>query len=276
MKRIIIIVLAVVIAVLPIFVLAQPRYESDFSFLVSVNGKSTKTDTEYIYIYNKDIIDFSLNIKTNEDFFAGPFCTELFYTNEYLTEKIFNWNINSKFYNCCKTYSNFLLQDDGCYKIDMIPSSVDCKSAPNSLDETLFTVSFVSKGKRGDVAQIQIPKSSIRNEENPFGAMYLACYIDGGDFNGERYDFGDEIKIDVSQANVKFKITDAGDVNQDGKTTSADALNIVQKATGAVEFDQQKLTVADINSDGRVNSTDALGVLQVATGMKTINDILNG
>lgn len=277
MKRIIIIALAVCLAFLPIIATAQPRYEASFSFSVAVNGDEVKTDTQYIYIYNFDVLDVSLNIETNEDYFAGPFCTELFFTEDFLIYNNFNWNTNSRFYNCCKTYSNYSLQNNNSayFKVDMVPTSTDCESAPNALNETVFSMQFTADGKRDDVAQVNLDESSVRSSDNPFGAMYLACYTESGDLNGERYDFGDEILFDLSAANVKFKITDVGDVTQDGKITSADALNIIQCSTGMTTLNSEKERIADIDSNGKVNSSDGLAAMQIATGIRTINDILN-
>ncbi|MBQ8783947.1 MAG: dockerin type I repeat-containing protein [Clostridia bacterium] len=278
MKRIIVATLAIVLAVLPIIVTAQPRYEANFSFKVSVNGKEVSTENEHIYVYNSDVLDVSLNLKTNDDYYAGPLCTEIFFSEDYLTNNTFTWNTNGRFYKCCKTYSNYLLQkNNGAYfKVDMIPTSADCSQAPNSLNESLLTMQFTAKGKRDDIAQINLDKNSVRNADNPFGAMYLACYTDNGNLNGERYDFGDEIILDLSKAKVKFKITDAGDVNQDGRISSSDALKIVQFSAGISSPDQQQKIIADVNSNGKINSSDGLAAMQIATGMRTINDIING
>ena len=277
MKRIIIALLVVALAILPIIVSAQPRYEASFSFSVAVNGKNVTADSEYIYVYPNDVLDISLKLKTNDDYYAGPFCTEIFFTENTLEKNNFNWNTTGRFYKCCKTYSNYSLQNNnGSYfKVDMIPSSVDCQSAPNALDESLLTIQFTAKGERNDVAKVNLSPNSVRSANNPFGAMYLACYTQKGDLNGTRYDFGDEIVFDLSKANVVFKITDAGDINGDNKISSVDALKIIQASAGVATLSEDQKIIADVDSNGKINSSDGLVTMQIATGLRTINDIKN-
>lgn len=55
-----------------------------------------------------------------------------------------------------------------------------------------------------------------------------------------------------------------GDVNNDGKTNSADALCVLKRAVGlSVTIDTFK---ADINYDGKINSSDALAILKISVG----------
>ena len=57
-----------------------------------------------------------------------------------------------------------------------------------------------------------------------------------------------------------------GDVNQDGKINSNDALAILQYSTGAKTLSANQLKAGDLNKDGKVNSNDALIVLSISTG----------
>ncbi len=65
---------------------------------------------------------------------------------------------------------------------------------------------------------------------------------------------------------VTFAAGVRGDVNNDGKTNSTDALLILRNAVGfnEKEFDKYR---ADLNNDGTVNSSDALRVLQISVGL---------
>ena len=57
-----------------------------------------------------------------------------------------------------------------------------------------------------------------------------------------------------------------GDVTQDGKINSVDALAILQYSTGAKTFNTNQIKAGDLNRDGKVNSVDALAVLAISTG----------
>lgn len=57
-----------------------------------------------------------------------------------------------------------------------------------------------------------------------------------------------------------------GDVNNDGRVNSTDALLILQYTVGSVANISSS---ADLNGDGRINSSDALTVLQISVGIIT-------
>ncbi len=274
MKRILIILLAIVVAALPVIVsTAQPRYNADFSFKVTVNGKSVDNSKE-IYLFNGDKINVSLHLKTGEDYFVGPFATNIFFNGKFLYNS-FNWNTSGRYYSTCKSYSNFKKQND-LFKVDMIPTSVDCKAAIENVNENLFALNFTAQGNRDEKAEIYMDADTIRDTQNPFGETYLACYTENGNLAGKRYDYGEGMVLNLDKAKVSFKITDVGDVNSDGKIASGDALNILQHSTGIVPLNESKKKKADVDYNGKINSTDALAVLQLSTGLKTINEIING
>lgn len=58
-----------------------------------------------------------------------------------------------------------------------------------------------------------------------------------------------------------------GDVNNDGKINSTDALLVLQYAVNTVSLDSAQQMVADVNRDGKINSTDALLILQYAVNI---------
>ena len=60
-----------------------------------------------------------------------------------------------------------------------------------------------------------------------------------------------------------------GDVNNDGKINSSDALLILQSAVGKITLSATQTLAADVNKDGKINSSDALKVLQYAVGKIT-------
>lgn len=63
-----------------------------------------------------------------------------------------------------------------------------------------------------------------------------------------------------------------GDVNNDGKINSSDALLILQSAVGKITLSTTQTLAADVNKDGKINSSDALKVLQYAVGKITSFD----
>ena len=60
-----------------------------------------------------------------------------------------------------------------------------------------------------------------------------------------------------------------GDVNEDGKINSVDALNCLNHAVGKITLTGKKFEAADNNGDGTVNSIDALNILNYAVGKTT-------
>ena len=58
-----------------------------------------------------------------------------------------------------------------------------------------------------------------------------------------------------------------GDVNNDGKINSTDALLVLQYAVNTVSLDRAQQMAADVNRDGKINSTDALLILQYAVNI---------
>ena len=58
-----------------------------------------------------------------------------------------------------------------------------------------------------------------------------------------------------------------GDVNNDGKINSTDALLVLQYAVNTVSLDSAQQMAADVNRYGKINSTDALLILQYAVNI---------
>ncbi len=61
-------------------------------------------------------------------------------------------------------------------------------------------------------------------------------------------------------------VYEKGDVNQDEKTSSADALMALQAAVNKIQLSEEQANLADVNEDGNVTSADALQILQFAVG----------
>ena len=64
-----------------------------------------------------------------------------------------------------------------------------------------------------------------------------------------------------------FAATYMGDVTNDGKLSSDDALLVLQAATGMKTLTSAQVEIGDLSGDGKVNSSDALLILQTVTGL---------
>lgn len=58
-----------------------------------------------------------------------------------------------------------------------------------------------------------------------------------------------------------------GDVNLDGRITSADALLTLRYSIGLADLTEEQLLAADVNSDASINSADALVILRMSLGI---------
>ena len=69
---------------------------------------------------------------------------------------------------------------------------------------------------------------------------------------------------------IAFSITILkGDINDDGKVTSADALMVLKAAAGKIKLSDSQIQAADVNSSGTITSADALEILKYASGKIT-------
>lgn len=57
-----------------------------------------------------------------------------------------------------------------------------------------------------------------------------------------------------------------GDLNNDGKVNSADALDVLKHSVGSALLTGDNLILGDVNADSKINSGDALLILQYAVG----------
>ena len=90
----------------------------------------------------------------------------------------------------------------------------------------------------------------------------------------------EEIAITIKDGYIVFKtnhfsdwaivqFADLGDVNEDSKINSSDALLVLRHSTGLITLSDSKKLNADVTRDGKINSTDALRILQYSTGLVT-------
>lgn len=67
------------------------------------------------------------------------------------------------------------------------------------------------------------------------------------------------LAVNVSAGEIKY-----GDLNNDTKVNSIDALIVLQHSVKVALIPEEKTVIADVNGDGRINSLDALEILMVS------------
>ena len=58
-----------------------------------------------------------------------------------------------------------------------------------------------------------------------------------------------------------------GDVDNDGKTTSADSLSVLRNSVNLEIFSETQKAIADVDKDGKITSSDALSILRYSVGL---------
>ncbi len=266
-----------------------------FSASLILNTNTDKSNTVYVNV--NESVQVSLFINTSKGYFAGPFSTPVFYTGSMFEAEPPKLNTSGRFYNCCKSYTSAVTSEkldpqalESLYPAGwsaqqtkenkliytvMVPNSQDCKKTPDALNEALWTANLKVNGPVNSKGSIFIPQECVRSADNIDGPTYLACYSDGGDILSKRYDYGNDMKIDVSQAKISYQVTDKADVDNDNAITSGDALLILQHSVELKKLDSKAFSRADITKDGKLASDDALAVLNIATGVTTINKYMH-
>ncbi|MBQ8227713.1 MAG: dockerin type I repeat-containing protein [Clostridia bacterium] len=67
-----------------------------------------------------------------------------------------------------------------------------------------------------------------------------------------------------------------GDLNNDNKIDSSDALLVLMASTGIKNLTPEQKIYADVSADGEINSSDALSILMRAVGLIDIFPIEEG
>ena len=80
------------------------------------------------------------------------------------------------------------------------------------------------------------------------------------------------VTITASASAMALAANYMGDVNDDGKVNSADALAILRYTVG-IDGTEINLKKADVNSDGSINSSDALKVLRMSVSLEDLIEI---
>lgn len=288
-KRVLALLITAVMVCAASGVSAQPLFNAS----LSLDSDIKKSDVTYLSF--NESFDVSLRLKTGVNYYAGPFSTQVFYTNSVLKNNSADFNKSGKLYSCSKTYSSAVDSNkmtapaknkyyprdwgteqrkkyDFCNLI-MIPNTQDCQTSVDHLDENIITMHFSSGTNTGN-GTVFVSSGSIKTVSNIYGETYLSCLTNNGKIVAERYDYGVDAAIDLGKAALSFTVTDSGDVDGNKKLNSSDALLILQHITQISEQSGEAAARCDLDGNGTVSSVDALGVLQISIGLVRINDII--
>ncbi len=67
-----------------------------------------------------------------------------------------------------------------------------------------------------------------------------------------------------------------GDLNNDNRVNSSDALRVLMFSTGLTSLNSNQKTYADVNGNGKINSSDALLILQYSVGLIKVFPVESG
>lgn len=285
-------VLAMLLAAAFVCTVSGIYAQAILSAAVSLNFDSAKTNT-IVLSFNEEF-DVNLSLKTGKGYYAGPFSAQVFYTSSAFKCTSAAFNKSGKLYSVSKSYSDatvsssmtqngksrFYPKDwtttqkskyDFC-NITMVPNSTDATVSPDNLNEKIATLNF-SSGSSTGTGTIFISASSVKSTSNTTGETYLSCFTDSGKILSTRYDYGANTSLDISGASISATILDVGDIDDNKKVNSTDALIMLQHITNIKTLTGDALKRSDVNNDKVYNSTDALNILQIATSLKGLNDI---
>lgn len=270
-------------------VYAQPLYNAS----ISLNSDIKKSDVTYLSL--GEAFNASLSLKTDKNYYAGPFAAQVFYTNSIMKYTSADFNKSGKLYkiskSCCDATDSLSMTANNRNKfypvdwsttqrakydfcnITMVPNTADASVSVNNLNETVVTLHFKA-GNAVGTGTVFVSASSIKTTTNTTGGTYLSCLIDSGNILSSRYDYGTDAALDLANASLSFTVTDSGDVDGNKKLNSSDSLLMLQYVTLTANLTGDALKKGDVNSDGVVNATDALSVLQLSTGLIHLNSII--
>lgn len=82
----------------------------------------------------------------------------------------------------------------------------------------------------------------------------------------EDYRYYDTYEIEIIDSAPPAPQRQKGDVNNDSKINSSDALLVLQHSVSLITLDSTQIKFADMNDDKKCNSSDALKILQKSVG----------
>jgi len=131
----------------------------------------------------------------------------------------------------------------------------------DNIGSGIINISLVDTDGISGNGSIAIITFDVIGDEGDISPLILSALANDRD--------GEGVNMEIMSAYFSIEDEESlkGDVNGDGKITSADALLALQMAVGIIEED----LIADMNDDGQVTSIDAAEILDLATGNAVVD-----
>lgn len=257
------------------------------------NSKDSKT----INVYPGQVVWVTIHLKTGSKYYAGDLQAYLFYTTNVFKSTdqgaaCYVWDAEGKYSGICSrtgapfskmvadainqtypaSWSDAQKKAHGFYSVVMYPNPNVTTKVKASIDDDLVTVPIYvrSDAKVGEKGSIYLPAEIVKSASNPEGKFMLSNYVNG-DILGSNVPYAKDYGFDLSKAKLDFvvcsKDASVGDVNNDKKVNSSDALLVLQYSTGNLTLNSNQKSQADVDKNSKINSNDALKILQYAAGL---------
>lgn len=165
------------------------------------------------------------------------------------------------------------VESDGGFYANAKKFSLTCEALTGDyslvllLDETNGVTGIPTESNLQYIDQVDIKKGEATFSIIPKAMTDGATYNVYVSTNGEN---GSLTKVASFQYGTKPPYT-LGDVDNDGKINSSDALLVLQHSVEILTLKDNALLAADVDKDGRILSSDALLILQHSVGIKEIS-----
>ena len=149
------------------------------------------------------------------------------------------------------------------------------KKDTDSGKKVYYTVVFDFNVKGWDSVTQKVEKGMCA--VTPKNSLREGYTFEGWYSNGKRYDFKNPITSDmvfkakwVEVEPSKPSTHIMGDIDGDGKVTSADSLTVLRASVGLEKVSDELKSIVDIDKDGRITSADSLSILRASVGLEKL------
>ncbi len=129
---------------------------------------------------------------------------------------------------------------------------------------TAYDVSFFEKGNNSNMVHVHYGITSTSYTTTLASGDYMVHVAAVNKNMASCWMFSDWAYLTVSYSDYE-----PGDVNNDGKLNSGDAVLILRNCVGLNDFNEKQAKAADIDGDGRITTGDAVRILRISVGLYT-------